>query len=95
MTEEDQIRYQIIMHIMCNIELNKKTLSEQLGIDFSTHFKREIEQLQALEADHLLEKSSNGWKITPIGRILIRIIAMKFDAYLLETAPKNLYSKTI
>jgi oxygen-independent coproporphyrinogen-3 oxidase len=54
--------------------------------------------LAALEADGLVERApGGGLRVTPLGRILVRNVAMAFDAYLpaqaAEAAPR--FSKTI
>jgi oxygen-independent coproporphyrinogen-3 oxidase len=47
-----------------------------------------------MEADGLIEKSSTGLVVTELGRLLIRNIAMRFDAYQAERK-EGRFSKTI
>ena len=61
--------------------------------DVPTTYAKEIASLTDLEADGLLKRSSTGVQVTPIGGPLLRVIAMRFDAYL-SKAP-NRHSKTI
>ncbi|MFA5058791.1 MAG: oxygen-independent coproporphyrinogen III oxidase, partial [Opitutaceae bacterium] len=82
LSKEDRIRRQVIMRIMCDRRVNYADLSRRLGVDFQTTFAREIESLADLEADGLLQRSREGFIITGVGALLIRIIAMRFDAYL-------------
>jgi len=95
MTDEDRIRYQAIMHIMCNLYIDYAKLSDELGVDFTAHFKTDIESLDDLEADGLLQREAEGLRVTPLGRLFIRIIAMRFDAYLQAEVRKGRYSQTV
>ena len=95
MTAEDQIRYDAIMHIMCNLYIDYAQLSDQLGIDFSDHFKAEIASLGDLEADGLVRREPGGLHVTPLGRLFIRIVAMRFDAYLQADQRQGRYSQTV
>ena len=69
-------------------------MSGRLGEDFRAYFARELASLEDLEADGLLEKTAEGLKVTEIGRLLIRNIAMRFDAYLAAEKERR-FSKTI
>lgn len=82
LTDEDQIRRQTIMHLMCNGELDYAAMSARLGIDFAKHFAIEIASLDAMEADGLLARTPDGLQVRGPGWLLIRNIAMQFDAYL-------------
>lgn len=94
-TTEDQIRYQAIMHIMCNLYIDYAKLSDEIGLNFAEHFKIDIESLDDLEADGLLQREANGLRVTPLGRLFVRIIAMRFDAYLQNQQRKGRYSQTV
>lgn len=94
LTKDDQIRRETIMRLMCDLELNYQAMSESLGLDFTDYFASELDSLDDLEADGLLLKTPAGLIVTDLGRLLIRNIAMRFDAY----APmrnQNRFSKTI
>jgi oxygen-independent coproporphyrinogen-3 oxidase len=95
MTAEDKIRYNTIMHIMCNLYIDYAKLSAELGVDFADHFKAELASLDDLEADGLLQREADGLRVTPLGRLFIRIIAMRFDAYLQSDQRKGRYSQTV
>lgn len=95
MTEEDKIRHTAIMHIMCNLYIDYAQLSEEIGIDFAKHFKAEISSLDDLEADGLVKREPGGLHVTPLGRLFVRIVAMRFDAYLQAEQRKGRYSQTV
>jgi len=93
LTEEDQIRRQIITHLMCNLELDFSVMDAQLGESFSHRFQNELDRLQEFADDGLLEILPHKLKITDSGRLFIRNIAMVFDAYLKDNEQR--FSKTI
>jgi oxygen-independent coproporphyrinogen-3 oxidase len=93
LSAEDRLRRQVIMRIMCDRRLDYAALSRRLGVDFKTHFAREIASLADLEADGLLRRDDAGFAISAVGALLIRVIAMRFDAYL-DQGPRR-FSKTV
>ncbi len=95
MTAEDKIRYDAIMHIMCNLYIDYTQLSEQLGLDFADYFKNDIASLDDLEADGLVRREAKGLHVTPLGRLFVRIVAMRFDTYLQSEQRKGRYSQTV
>ncbi len=82
LSPDDQIRRATIMQIMCNLRANYAAMSARLGINFREYFARELASLDDLEADGLLRRTESGLEVTELGRLLVRIIAMRFDAYL-------------
>jgi oxygen-independent coproporphyrinogen-3 oxidase len=94
MTVEDQIRRTTIMRLMCDLGLDYAAMSKLLNLDFAQHFGAEIESLDDMEADGLLVKTPQGILVTDLGRLLIRNIAMRFDAYA-HSRKENRFSRTI
>jgi oxygen-independent coproporphyrinogen-3 oxidase len=94
MTPEDKLRRRVIMRLMCDLGLDYAQMSGQLGLDFQKHFARELESLADLEADGLIARDADGVQVTTLGRLLIRNIAMRFDAYQAARARNN-FSRTI
>lgn len=94
LTDEDCRRREIIMRVMCDLELDFGAMSEKLGCDFAKTYSREIEKLKPLAADGLVEFRGNGLRVTPTGRLFLRNVAMAFDAYFSPGA-ENRHSKTV
>src|SRR5262249_54707424 len=94
MTEEDQIRRTTIMRLMCDLGLDYTAMSKLLGFNFQDHFAHEIDSLDDMEADGLLIKTPESIIVTDLGRLLIRNIAMRFDAYA-SVRKENRFSRTI
>jgi oxygen-independent coproporphyrinogen III oxidase len=86
LSHDDILRRTVIMELMCQFRLSQEDLEAKyhLGFDFdfNSYFRPEIPQLKALKADGLIEILSDGIKVTPTGRLLIRNIVSIFDTYL-------------
>ena len=94
LTDDDKIRRETIMQLMCNLELNYEDMSRRLGLNFPAYFARELESLADMQADGLIQPTSAGLEVTKQGRFFIRNIAMRFDAYLPKENERR-FSKTI
>lgn len=81
LTDEDMLRRETIMRLMCDMSLDYTAMSQKLGVDFASHFSGELASLDDLEADGLLKRSASGLVVTGTGRLVIRVIASRFDAY--------------
>ena len=93
-TEDDKIRRETIMRLMCNLALNFAEIGSRCGINFFDYYARELESLAPLETDGLIRFTTFGLEVTPVGRLLIRNIATRFDAYYSADQEKR-FSKTI
>jgi oxygen-independent coproporphyrinogen-3 oxidase len=93
LNEDDQIRRETIMRLMCDLELDFSRLSKKLGVDFADYFAAAIAQLQPMADDGLVEIEKTRIRVTASGRFLIRNIAMHFDAYINDSHAR--YSKTV
>jgi len=94
MSEEDLLRRQTIMRLMCDLELDFDHMSQLLGVPFEVHYQRELASLEDLREDGLIAFSQGGLKVTDLGRLLIRNIAMRFDGYQAQRT-EGRFSKTI
>jgi oxygen-independent coproporphyrinogen III oxidase len=95
LSPDDRIRRQTIMRLMCDFELNYAAMSRNLDIEFDRYFATELESLHDLEDDGLIELSSGGLRVTSTGRLLVRVIAMRFDQFLTTRKSEHVYSRTI
>ena len=93
---EDLLRNDIIQRLMCHGTLDIRDIEDKFDIDFATHFADALARLAPLQADGLVEVDAGHITATARGRLLMRIIAMCFDAYLGQpTAAPARYSKAI
>ena len=93
LSADDQIRRDVIMRLMCDLKLDYSALSQRLGIDFRTYFAADLQRFDDAAADGLVELSPDGLRVTDSGRLLIRNLAMHFDAYLTKNPAR--FSKTV
>ena len=96
LTKDDQLRREVITTLMCHFELDKAAVEQTYGIRFDDYFSTSFRQLEELEADGLVHLLPERIIVTSPGRLLIRNIAMCFDAYLLnkgQGAPR--FSRTV
>ncbi|EDP75837.1 oxygen-independent coproporphyrinogen III oxidase [Hydrogenivirga sp. 128-5-R1-1] len=94
LNDDDFIRREVIMDIMCNLGVSFSRIEEEFGINFEDYFERELEELRELEEDGLIELKDRRINILPVGRLLIRNVAMVFDAYL-KSKKELKFSRTI
>jgi oxygen-independent coproporphyrinogen-3 oxidase len=94
MTDEDKIRRETIMRVMCDLSLDYAAMSQKLGINFERHFAKELVALTPFEADGLVKCNSTGLEVTDAGRLFIRNVAMCFDNTLAPVGERR-HSKTI
>ncbi|MFN3946541.1 MAG: oxygen-independent coproporphyrinogen III oxidase [Aquificaceae bacterium] len=94
LNQEDIIRREVIMDLMCNFQCSFEKIEGMFGIDFEEHFSWELEELKNMERDGLLKIEDRAIRVLPEGRLLIRNIAMVFDQYI-KTAKEKRFSRTI
>ncbi len=96
MTDDDLLRKHVIMRLMCDLELDIRDVERRFGIDFHDYFARSLEALKPLEADGLVDVRDDRITILGAGRLLLRNIAMPFDAYLDSLSKtKPIFSRTV
>ena len=98
LTPEDHLRRTVITNLLCHCVIKKREVEAQFGIaSFDGKFAREVAALPAFVADGLVEPRTDEIRVTPLGRIFIRNVAMLFDPYLLKRPadqPK-IFSRTL
>ncbi len=92
--QDDVIRRELIGELMCHGELDMPAFAERHRLIFDVYFADELQRLRVLAADGLVTLDARLIRVTSRGRLLLRIIAMCFDAYL-EKAQSASYSRTI
>ena len=95
LTEDDKIRREVIMKIMCDFELDFKKMSSRFNINFNEYFKYGLGNFREMVDDGLVELTNDYIKVTDMGRLLIRNIAMNFDGYIERKEDNARYSRTV
>jgi oxygen-independent coproporphyrinogen-3 oxidase len=96
LNEDDKIRQFVIMELMSNFKLDIKRFEKLFNIEFKKYFADAIEALKPFEEDDLLTISDDFIECSQTGTLLIRNIAMPFDAYMKKhAASAKTFSKTV
>jgi len=96
LSDDDYIRKQVIMELMANFSIDIKRVEKELGINFKEYFADALEDLQDFIEAGLVTLSEDKIKVSETGTLLIRNIAMPFDAYMQKYAGnKKSFSKTV
>lgn len=94
---DDEIRRAVINELMCDGVVDMRAFGARHGVDFADRFAVELERLRQLEADGLVDIDADTLRVTPRGRLLLRNVAMCFDAYLVREAqdPEPRYARSM
>jgi oxygen-independent coproporphyrinogen-3 oxidase len=95
LTEDDHLRRDVIMKLMCNFELDFEEIENKYNINFKKYFAWGLSNLNEMIDDELIELTDKGLKVKNMGRMLIRNIAMNFDGYIERKEDKAKYSRTV
>jgi oxygen-independent coproporphyrinogen-3 oxidase len=87
MNPDDHIRKEVINSLMCHGFVDIPAFERRHALVFNHYFELELERLRSLQADGLVELDRERIALTPVGRLLMRTVAMVFDAYI-EAAPQ-------
>jgi oxygen-independent coproporphyrinogen III oxidase len=95
LSEDDILRRDIITRLMCHFVLFKKEIEEKYPIVFDSFFAEALKELEPMQKDGLIELCSDKIEVKPLGRLLVRNIAMAFDGYLKREGETKRFSRTI
>lgn len=96
MNQDDIIRKHVIMRLMCDMELTKSEVERKFSINFDEYFADSILKLQEFIDDGLVGLTDDKIIVTLMGRLVIRNIAMCFDAYIDKMMKeKPIFSRTV
>jgi oxygen-independent coproporphyrinogen-3 oxidase len=96
LSDDDILRQYVIMELMSNFSLDIKRVEEKFNIDFNEYFADAITALKEFEEAEILTIDENKIQANETGAMLIRNIAMPYDAYLNNIPEdKRRFSKTI
>jgi oxygen-independent coproporphyrinogen-3 oxidase len=82
LSHDDRLRREVITELMCNFRLVKKDIESKYGVNFDDYFSSALRKLEPFAGDDLVTIEDDRLTITTAGRLVIRNIAMSFDAYL-------------
>jgi oxygen-independent coproporphyrinogen-3 oxidase len=98
LSRDDIERRWVIGRIMCHGELRAAEFEQAFGRPFAEAYAPELATLEPAIGDGLVTRAGDGsLTVTPLGRLLVRNVAMAFDAYLPEQqkAGRPMFSRTV
>ncbi|MGZ8547975.1 MAG: oxygen-independent coproporphyrinogen III oxidase [Sulfuricurvum sp.] len=96
LNKDDRIRQYVIMELMSNFKLDIGRFEKLYNVKFGEYFADALEELKPFEADGLLTITPSLIECSPTGTLLIRNIAIPFDAYMKRHASNTkTFSKTV
>jgi oxygen-independent coproporphyrinogen-3 oxidase len=97
LSADDVIRRAVIGRLLCHTVIPKREVERDFSISFDEYFAAELDRLEEPRAEGLVELAPGEIRVTPLGRIFIRNVAMVFDRYLHEQQmdQRPLFSKTL
>ena len=87
LSADDRLRRDVIQRLMCATRLEFAAVEAAHAVRFEEYFAAELAALAPLVADGLVERGAGSLAITARGRLLMRNVAMVFDAHLPRLAP--------
>ena len=94
LSDDDELRKAVIMELMANFALDIKGIENEFKINFFEYFKEDLKLLD--EYKDFVSVDKNALKVNETGVLLIRNIAMCFDAYMKNLSDdKKVFSKTV
>ncbi|MEY3089906.1 MAG: hypothetical protein RL113_222, partial [Pseudomonadota bacterium] len=96
LSDDDFLRKEVIMELMANFSIDIARVNQTHQIDFNSYFTDALEALKEFEEAELIKITSDKIEVSNTGTLLIRNIAMPFDAYMKKYAEnKKSFSKTV
>jgi oxygen-independent coproporphyrinogen-3 oxidase len=96
LSADDIIRQDVIMELMSNFKIDIKRFEREHNLNFFEYFPNLKADLKEFEDDYLLSINQDFIEVGETGSMLIRNIAMAFDAYLSKIPEdKRRFSKTV
>jgi oxygen-independent coproporphyrinogen-3 oxidase len=97
LSPDDLIRRAVIGRLLCHTVIPKHEVERDLAISFDEYFEAETAQLEDASAEGLVTLDRDEIRVTALGRIFIRNVAMIFDRYLRQQQmdQRPLFSKTL
>jgi len=98
LSPDDRERRWAIGRILCHGELRASEFAAEFGRPFAEVYAAELRALEPAAADGLVAIGPDAsLRVTPLGRLLVRNLAMAFDAYLPDQrrSGRRLFSRTV
>ena len=91
---DDIIRKAFINHLMCNLEIKIPDGFEDKDVNTIERIRSAMDELKPFEKDGLIYPDGGIYRITPLGQLFLRNLAMPFDRYLTKESAVT-FSRTV
>ncbi|TBU97280.1 oxygen-independent coproporphyrinogen III oxidase [Stutzerimonas kirkiae] len=91
---DDRLRRDVIISLMCHGYVSFAEMEQRHAIDFRQYFSAALEKLAEACRDGLVEIRDDAVVLLPQGHLMMRNVAMAFDAYL-EGETQQRFSRTV
>lgn len=96
LTPDDVRRKWLIQRLMCQGEVSERAYANAFGEALTERIPDLRPRLAPFVEDGLLVPDGEDYRVTPLGRLFLRVIAMSFDAYLPEPdLERPMFSRTV
>lgn len=96
LNDDDYLRKAVIMELMANFSIDIRRVETEHDIVFADYFADALDTLKEFEEADIITMTKERISVSPTGTLLIRNIAMPFDAYMNKySANKKSFSKTV
>jgi oxygen-independent coproporphyrinogen III oxidase len=97
LSADDLLRRAVIGRLLCHTVIPKHEIESEFSINFDDYFAPELQRLEDARDEGLVVLDAAEIRVTSLGRIFIRNVAMAFDRYLHEQQMdrRPLFSKTL
>lgn len=100
---DDELRREVITRLLCRNVVSRRQIEREWGTpdarSFDEYFADDVARLEPLKADALIADDGDAIRITPLGRLFSRNVAMCFDRYLhrptADTHRRATFSRTV
>lgn len=94
LSEDDRLRRDVITDLMCHGRVDYAKFEARYQTNFTTYFADALALLREHASDGLVELQEDVLVLLPQGHLLMRSVAMTFDAYL-GNEQKGKFSRTV
>jgi oxygen-independent coproporphyrinogen-3 oxidase len=96
MSDDDVMRRFVINRVMCLLQLDLREVEEKFGAASRSAIEENLRSgVKELQDDGLVTFDGTLLRVTPLGQLLVRNVAMLFDAYLKKDGGKKQFSRTV
>jgi oxygen-independent coproporphyrinogen-3 oxidase len=96
MSDDDVMRRFVINRVMCLLRLDLREVEEKFGQASRDAIEQDLRAgVKELQDDGLVTFDGQRLEVTPLGQLLVRNVAMLFDAYLKKGGTKKQFSRTV